>query len=244
MTTQKPIIGITPSHDLSTGDLSQRPTYLRAIAAAGGLPLLLPLEGQQEDWERLAALCDGILFSGGPDLHPFLFGEETRAFCGAVSPARDAMELGLLQAAMVLKKPVLGICRGIQLINTGLGGSLWQDLPSQAPGNPPLAHKQPFHYTSPSHYVHIEEGSLLWELSGGRARLAVNSMHHQAIRVLASGLRVCARASDGIIEAVELPGYPFLLGVQWHPEYLWETDEAARALFQRFTAACSGAVPQ
>lgn len=121
MTPVKPIIGITPSHNTENDDTSLRPTYPRAIRAAGGLTILLPLEGTDEDWRQLAAMCDGFLFSGGPDLHPFLFGDETHSACGNVSPVRDSMEIRLLKAAMELKKPILGICRGIQLLNVALG---------------------------------------------------------------------------------------------------------------------------
>ena len=238
---KKPLIGITPAHNTETGDLTQRPTYPRAVAAAGGLPLHLPLEPSEEDADRLAQLCDGLLLSGGPDPHPFLYGEEALAFCRNVSPLRDASELALLKAFMARRKPVLGICRGVQLINAGLGGSLWQDIPSQVTAPSPLAHQQPFSYATPSHHVRLEEGSLLWRLSGKRERLAVNSMHHQAVRTPAPGLTACAWAEDGVIEALEMPGYPFLLGVQWHPEYLREKDEAAAALFSAFVEACRGA---
>lgn len=125
MTPVKPIIGITPSHNTENDDTSLRPTYPRAIRAAGGLTILLPLEGTDEDWRQLAAMCDGFLFSGGPDLHPFLFGDETHSACGNVSPVRDSMEIRLLKAAMELKKPILGICRGIQLLNVALGGTIY-----------------------------------------------------------------------------------------------------------------------
>ena len=158
MTPVKPIIGITPSHNTENDDTSLRPTYPRAIQAAGGLTILLPLEGTDEDWRQLAAMCDGFLFSGGPDLHPFLFGDETHSACGNVSPVRDSMEIRLLKAAMELKKPILGICRGIQLLNVALGGTIYQDIPSQMERTFPLAHKQPFYYTVPSHHVDIKKG--------------------------------------------------------------------------------------
>ena len=236
---KKPVIGITPAHNTDNDDLTQRPTYFRAIAAAGGLPLLLPLEGSTEDFSQLASLCDGFLFSGGPDTHPFLFGEDTLAQGKNVSRARDLMELNLLKIAMKEKKPILGICRGLQIINVGLGGSLYQDIPTQAAGSFPIAHQQPFSYKLPSHHVSVKPDSLLFRLSGDSASLSVNSMHHEAVNRLAPGLTACAWAPDGIIEALEKPDYPFLLGVQWHPEYLCREDKAAAGLFSGFIRACS-----
>ena len=141
---KKPVIGITPSHNTDNDEISVRPTYLRAIEAAGGLSILLPLEVSAEDLKQLSGLCDGFLFSGGPDIHPFLLREETHMHCGNVSVARDTMELSLLKLAMEAKKPVLGICRGAQVINVGLGGDIYQDITSQAETGFPIAHKQPY----------------------------------------------------------------------------------------------------
>ena len=124
MMMKKPVIGITPSHNTENDDISLRPTYLRAVLAAGGIPVVLPLEAGNEDLEMLVQMFDGFLFSGGPDPHPFLFGEETQANCGNASIPRDTMELALLKAVMAEKKPILGICRGAQIINVGLGGNI------------------------------------------------------------------------------------------------------------------------
>ena len=238
MIPEKPVIGITPSHNTETDDISLRPTYPRAIQAAGGLTILLPLEGTDEDLRQLALMCDGFLFSGGPDLHPFLFGDETHSACGNVSPVRDSMEIHLLKSVMELKKPVLGICRGIQLLNVALGGTIYQDIPSQMERSFPLSHSQPFCYTVPSHHVDIKKGSLLSKASGGLERISVNSQHHQAIRDAAPGLIPVGWATDRVIEAVEKPDYPFFLGVQWHPEYLWQSDPAAMGLFRLFVESC------
>ena len=117
MIIKKPVIGITPSHNTENDDISLRPTYLRAILAAGGVPVVLPLEAGDDDLKMFAHMFDGFLFSGGPDPHPFLFGEETQANCGNASIPRDTMELALLKAVMNVRKPILGICRGAQIIN-------------------------------------------------------------------------------------------------------------------------------
>lgn len=237
---KKPIICITPSHNTENDDLNLRPTYVRGIREAGGLPIVMTLEADPEDLNQLVSLCDGFLFSGGPDPHPFLFGEETQAHCGNVSSARDRLETALLKKVMERRKPILGICRGIQLLNVALGGDLYQDIASQTNPGFPIAHQQPFHYSLPSHHVTVPKGTLLSSILKGQTELEVNSMHHQACRHAAPGLAVSGYARDGLIEALELPDYPYLLGVQWHPEYLWQQDKGAASLFQSFISASRG----
>ena len=238
MIIKKPVIGITPSHNTENDDISLRPTYLRAILAAGGVPVVLPLEAGDDDLKMFAHMFDGFLFSGGPDPHPFLFGEETQANCGNASIPRDTMELALLKAVMNVRKPILGICRGAQIINVGLGGTIYQDIPSQTERSFPIAHKQPFPYPVPSHHVTVLKDSLLAGIAAGQTELAVNSFHHQAVQTPAPGLTVSAYAPDGIIEAVEMQDYPYLLGVQWHPEHMWPKDRAAANIFKSFVEAC------
>lgn len=234
---RKPLIGLTPSHDTEKGDISMRPTYLKAIQAAGGIPIVLPLTPSKEDLLQLTNSLDGFLFTGGPDIHAFYFGEQTHAGCGNVSPARDTLELALLPLVMGMKKPVLGICRGIQVLNIALGGDIYQDLPSQFHEDFPVAHKQPFYYNIPSHTVDVVPGTLLSQICQTNL-LKVNSMHHQAVRKVAPGLIACGHAPGGLVEALEKPDYPYFLGVQWHPEYLWEQDAAAARLFSSFVKAC------
>lgn len=235
---KKPWIALTPYYNIEKEEPYMRPAYLRAIRAAGGIPVILPPELSQEDLTQAVEEFDGFLFTGGPDVHPFYFGEETHANCGNVSVKRDTLELALLTAVMKAQKPVLGICRGVQLINIGLGGDIYQDIPSQFPQEFPIAHTQTFAYEIPSHTVQITAGSRLSSIAGGATALKVNSMHHQAVRQAAKGLTVSAYAPGGLAEAIEMPGYPFLLGVQWHPEYLWEQDTAAAGIFQAFVNAC------
>jgi putative glutamine amidotransferase len=234
---RKPLIGLTPAHDMESGDVKARPTYMRALKAAGAIPVVLPLDASEEDLKQLCLDLDGFLFTGGPDVHPFLFGEETQAHCGNVSPARDQMEISLLPMIMELQKPILGICRGIQVLNIALGGNIWQDIPSQVTRDFPLAHSQPFSYDMPCHTVALTEGSLLARISESSS-IEVNSMHHQAVKDLAPGLIASAYSTDYLIEALEMPDYPFFIGVQWHPEYLWEKNKEAFRLFQTFVKAC------
>ena len=238
MTKKKPLIALTPYFNIERDEPYMRPAYLKAIRAVGGTPLILPLDLEEEDLQQVVDTFDGFLFTGGPDIHPFYFGEETQENCGNVCLRRDRMEMALLKLVMKTGKPVLGICRGIQLLNVALGGDIYQDIPSQFPQDFPIAHTQPAAYAIPSHHVSIAEGSRLFEISGGLQKLAVNSCHHQAVRRLAPGLSAGAFAPDGIIEEIEMTAYPFLMGVQWHPEYLWESDETSSRLFQAFVEAC------
>ncbi|MEY8354466.1 gamma-glutamyl-gamma-aminobutyrate hydrolase family protein [Lachnospiraceae bacterium 54-53] len=234
---KKPLIGLTPSHDTDNDDIKMRPTYLRALKAAGGIPVVMPLEASEEDLKQLAEDLDGFLFTGGPDVHPFLFGEETHAHCGNVSEPRDRMELSLIPLVLEQRKPVLGICRGIQVLNIALGGNIWQDIPSQTEREFPIAHSQPYSYRMPCHTVSLAEDSLLARISGCSS-LKVNSMHHQAVKDLGRGLTATGYSPDRLVESLEMPGYPFFIGVQWHPEYLWEKNEEAFRLFQTFAEAC------
>lgn len=235
----KPIIGLTPGHNLENQDIFMRPTYLAALSAAGAIPVVLPLTPSQEDCRQIAETFDGFLFTGGPDPHPFLFGEETHRECGDISVMRDTMELALLSQVMKTGKPVLGICRGIQIINVGLGGTIYQDIPSQykTAETFPIAHRQPCAFHIPSHTVSLVNQSRLAHICL-QDSLLVNSMHHQAVRDLADGLTVCATAPDGLVEGLEMPGYPWLIAVQWHPEYLREQDTASQRLFKSFVKAC------
>ncbi len=241
---RKPIIGLTPSHNLENGRIFVTPAYVKALSDAGALCIILPLGASKEDLEHLVSVCDGILFTGGPDVHPFFFGEETLLHCGESSPERDQLELNLLPLVMAARKPVLGVCRGAQLINIALGGDIYQDLESQLPkAAPTISHQQPFAPETPCHYVSIAKDSLLARITGAGDpsicfKLEVNSLHHQAIRRLAPGLTACAHSSDGLIEAVEMPEYPFLVAVQWHPEYLFQKQAAAKGIFEGFVQAC------
>lgn len=240
---KKPVIGLTPGHNADSQDVFLRPTYLKALAAAGAIPVMLPLDPDSGDCRQIAETFDGFLFTGGPDPHPFLFGEETHACCGNVSSRRDAMELALLSRVMDVKKPIFGICRGIQIINLGLGGTIYQDIPSQYHGTAgsrpafPLAHRQPYGYEIPSHSVSLDPQSRLAHICGCSS-LKVNSMHHQAVKDLALGLIASGTASDGLIESLEMPDYPWLLAVQWHPEYLWQHDASMARLFEAFVKSC------
>ncbi|MFC6332362.1 gamma-glutamyl-gamma-aminobutyrate hydrolase family protein [Paenibacillus septentrionalis] len=231
---RKPLIGISPLYDEHKESYWMLPGYMKAIEEAGGIPLMLPLTNDSSVLEQLITTIDGLLFTGGHDIHPALYGQQPVEECGTVITERDEMEKRLFQLAHAVDLPMFGICRGIQLFNALLGGTLYQDIPTQYETR--LNHQQRPPYHQPCHEVMIERRSSLYRLLG-TSMLNVNSYHHQAIHELAPGCQVMARASDGVVEAIEHPAYRFLKAVQWHPEFSHETDEASKALFRSFVEA-------
>lgn len=187
-----------------------------ALARAGGHPVLLPVLPDTSQLAALVARVDALVLSGGSDVAPPLYGEEPLRPEWAGDPARDAYERALLDAALAQGRPVLGVCRGVQLLNVALGGTLYQDITHQVPGA--LVHRDAARYDDNEHTVRLCRDSWLAPLYPAR-ELLVNSVHHQAIRDLAPGLRACAWAPDGVIEAAADPARK-LFGVQWHPEWL------------------------
>lgn len=235
---KKPIIGITPQYDYERDRVWIGPNYMNAVRAAGGVPILLPLHVKKEELTIAAEMCDGFLFSGGPDISPFRFGEETIQECGVVIPERDQMEENLFSIAMESDKPILGICRGIQVLNVFLGGTIYQDITAQFKSTIQLAHSQKSGNAVLSHSVIIEKDTLLSNIIS-KEYIQVNSFHHQAIKDMAPSLEVAAISPDSLIEAVYHPDKSFFLGVQWHPEHLYKTNEDAQKLFKAFVNACS-----
>ena len=228
-----PVVGVTPLWDEEKQSLWMLPGYLDGLRQAGCLPMILPLTKEPEEIDQMLSMVDGILLTGGQDVSPELYGE-TPAGTGEICEMRDTMERLLLKKAMLLDKPVLGICRGIQFINAALGGSLYQDIPSQHPSA--VEHHQSPPYDKPSHEVALVQDSPLWCLLG-QEKLRVNSYHHQAVKQLADGLEVMARSDDDLVEAIWKPDQRFLWAVQWHPEFSFRTEEASRRIFAAFARA-------
>ena len=195
---------------------------------------MLPLTDDRMSVKQLAEMCDGILFTGGHDVSPSVYGEEVKPVCGQCCPERDRMEVLLLKEALAANKAVLGICRGIQLINAALGGTLYQDLPTERPSE--VEHHETPPYDKTAHIVELLEGTPLQKLLKGDF-LPVNSYHHQAIKDLAPGLNVMAGAEDGVIEAVYMPEKRFVWAVQWHPEFSYKVNESSREIFRAFVQA-------
>lgn len=233
-----PLIGIPcEKHDRYYRVLA---TYTHAVEKAGGVPLAIPLELEEPTLRELLRRVDGLLLAGGGDVDPVHYGEPVEDFCGVIESARDETELRLTRWALATGKPVLGICRGVQLMNVATGGSLYQDQHVQLSLDTPhrrAASDEPGNLIK--HEVVLESDSRLAGMVGP-APLQVNSRHHQSIKQVAPGLRVVGRAPDGIVEAVEVPEAPFVIGVQFHPENLVDDDGRMLALFRAFVRASEG----
>ena len=228
-----PLVGI--SAGFSRGGSHTVPdTYVEAVRKAGGIPVIIPVLTDSAAVEAVLARLDGVLFTGGDDIHPARYGEAILPGAGVeIEARRDTSDLLYARAALRRHKTVLAICRGAQLMNVAAGGSLYQDLPSQHPG--PVAHRQTAPDGAPSHLVYCDEGGFLRDIYG-LDTLAVNSFHHQAVKVLAPIYTRVAVAEDGIVEAFS---NRWVLAVQFHPEKMLAAgDEDWLPLFRAFIARC------
>jgi len=226
--TKRPVIGI-PCHHSQTlwGDLSYGNSfsYLNAIEQAGGVPLLLPLSHDTEMLDTLYERIDGLLLAGGVDIHPHAYGHEPHPKLGKNDLMQDASEVYLTRKAAQDGKPILGICRGHQMLNVALGGTLYQDIPSEVDGA--LDHEYSAKQndgTVLAHTIQVDETSWLAETLG-QTLIQTNTMHHQAVRDVAPTMRIVGTASDGIVEVIESTNDNFAVGIQSHPEELWHTTE-------------------
>lgn len=226
-------IGVVPLWDEEKNSLWLLPNYLDAIRESGGIPVILPLHVPPEDAVQVLAGCDGLLMTGGHDISPVLYGQEKKQTCGALCEARDKLEQALYRCAVERDMGVLGICRGIQMVNVLEGGTLYQDLPTEHPSDVEHHGKPP--YDQVIHWVNLRPA--FRELLGTE-RLGVNSYHHQAIRGLGENLEILAQAEDGVVEAVRRRNSRFIWAVQWHPEFSFWTDDSSRRLFRAFVDHC------
>lgn len=235
----KPLIGITSGEIINSEQpwapyvYGQKRTYTEAVLAAGGIPVVIPFMPEAELrvlYERL----DGVLFAGGNDLNPRLYGEKQNPLTVHVSDARDTVEATLMQWTLTDDKPLLAICRGAQLLNVISGGSLYQDLLTEFPhatDHQLSTHKQSYQHIA--HRLNIDPTSRLASIIDAE-ELHANTHHHQGVKKLGTGLRATAWSEDGVIEAIEHPGKSFALGLQCHPEGLHEQDEKWAAVFSAF----------
>jgi putative glutamine amidotransferase len=233
-----PVIGVTTMRRKSQYGLqlaSLAEAYVKALSQAGACPVLIPNQLPEQALDDLLARLDGILFTGGGDIAAKYYQAETHPKINGVESARDQLELSILERVVQDGKPFMGICRGLQLINVGLGGSLYADIAEQVPEADKHDYYPDWDRDFLSHPVSTQPDSRLAAILGNNST-AVNSLHHQAIRDLAPGLVATAHAPDGIIEAVELLQHPFGLAVQWHPEWLTAHSQMRR-LFAAFIEA-------
>ncbi|MBQ6685444.1 MAG: gamma-glutamyl-gamma-aminobutyrate hydrolase family protein, partial [Firmicutes bacterium] len=191
---KKPMIGITPLYDDRLMSYWMIPGYMKGVQACGGIPVILPLTNKEEDMEEIMSRLDGFLITGGPDIDPRLYGEEVVIESGILTPNRDHTEMSVLKKAIELDKPVLGICRGMQIMNVAMGGTLYQDLASQHPED--CDHTMPKPAIKPYHEVDIMKDTPLYQWIGQKV-LGVNTLHHQAVKDLAEGLKVQAISKGG-----------------------------------------------
>lgn len=237
----RPLIGIPCQADFRAG--SQRPiygnnrTYVHAVESAGGLPILIPMLNDLSELQELLPRLDGILFTGGIDLEASLYGAQRHPTEDEADPQLDLLEMTIASWALKEDMPVLGICRGMQMLNVFLGGHLYQDIASQYPDG--LNHRRhDLPRTELTHTVTLEEGSLAERILGIR-QFSVNSLHHQGVKDPGQGIRISGRSDDGIPEFLEMPEKRFVVGIQGHPEELYGTVPIFARLFQTFVRACA-----
>lgn len=235
------LIGLTASSRESENGIysyfEQNRDYFDAILRAGALPVLLPMTGDEHILTQALGRTDGVLFTGGGDIAPARYGMEPTWSAG-ISEERDETEFTLLRLATRMRKPYLAVCRGVQVMNTALGGTLYQDIGKEVPGS--IVHPRSDRPKEPVHAAGVIPGTLLYEIMG-KDRIRVNSRHHQAIREPAPGVNVCCVSEDGVIEGIELPRaeHPFALGVQWHPESMAGRMPESQRIFDAFIAAAA-----
>lgn len=229
----KPIIGVTTSMEIDQSHYTVTHRNIKAISHAGGIPLMLPYLLEDDDINQIANEIDGLYATGGYDIDPTFFGEEPIPELGTIIPGRDQFEMALIKKLLELGKPILGVCRGCQILNIAAGGDMYQDIYAQA-DTELLQHTQKAPMEHGSHFVKVLKGSLLYQLTGSE-KIRINSWHHQANRNVPNSFQISGKANDGIIEAIESKNHPFVLGLQWHPEAMM--DGISLGIYQNFIKA-------
>jgi len=239
----KPLIGVTTSSFISDAGWEYNRAYvaiIQAVEEAGGLPVLIPISIGDEALRDIYERLDGVLLPGGGDMRPNIYGAEMNPLTDNIDDARDHIEVNLTRWAFNDDVPVLGICRGHQVVNVALGGTLIQDVPSEIGTD--IAHNVTVPRNSRPHEVSIDPDSRLANILG-TTHIAVNSLHHQSVGEAAPDACITAYSPDGVVEAIEVPNKKFVLSVQWHPEDLYRDDPAMKRLFKAFVEAAAGGTP-
>lgn len=246
----KPLIGITCNYDYrdEIGSVSHMgitgqkwnflaANYIDSIEQAGGVPVMIPICRDMDTVKEMVSRMDGILISGGHDVNPQEYGEDAKSYCGLIMPMRDRQDVELTKYILnETDKAILGVCRGIQILNVAAGGNLYQDLEIEGKFNHHFNDMYPMNNVS--HRVTTKEGTRLREIFG-KETVGVNSFHHQAVKDLGAGFVVSAVSTDGVTEAIEMEGGRFAAATQWHPEMMYDSDEQ-QAIFRAFVKACAG----
>ena len=229
----KPLIGVCASHDIGNRQFFVRENYMESLIRAGGIPVLLPMNTDAEVCRQMMERMDALFLAGGGDVDPAYYHMEKIPECGEIDPLRDAFEFLVLKEALDRNPPVFGVCRGIQVMNVFFGGTLIQDIPTQAGGLE--VHQQGDHYDLPIHSIDLCPDGLLAKIIPEK-KIAVNSSHHQSILKVADALSVDAFSEEGIIEAVHLKNSEKVYGVQFHPEHFTYKSKIAQSLFDYFVS--------
>lgn len=227
----KPIIGVIPLWDDEKESIWMLPDYMNVLEDNNAIPIMFPLSTDKTNLDRCYDMVDGILFTGGHDINPKLYNQEKKEVCGVQCDKRDEMESYLFKKAIKDDKPILGICRGIQLFNALLGGTLYQDLPTEHSSE--IKHTMIKPYNRGIHSVDILKSTPLYKIIEVD-KLSVNSYHHQAIKDLAPSLVANAISEDGLIEAISMTNKKFVMAVQWHPEFLWKNSKENNLIIAEF----------
>ncbi|MBA3870229.1 MAG: gamma-glutamyl-gamma-aminobutyrate hydrolase family protein [Anaerolineae bacterium] len=236
----KPLIGVTTSSYTTDSGWEYNRAYvaiIQAVEEAGGLPVLIPISIKDEALREIYERLDAILLPGGGDMRPDIYGADMNPLTDNIDDARDHVEVELTRWAVSDDLPVFGICRGHQVVNVALGGTLIQDVPSEIGTG--ISHNVTVPRNSRPHDVEIDPGSRLASILG-TTHIAVNSLHHQSVGLAAPDMCVTAYSADGVVEAIEMPHKKFVLSVQWHPEDLYRDDPAMKRLFKAFVEAAAG----
>lgn len=234
----KPVIGISGSILVNKGNAFTgyrrsyvNQDYVESVLRAGGIPLIIPFNEDMEVTKEMVKKVDGLILSGGHDVDPKNYNEEPLLKIGEIFPKRDTFDITLYKTAVELKKPILGICRGFQIINVINGGNLYQDLSYASFVK--IRHDQVDNPTVATHSVELKDGTFLKEILGEETR--VNSFHHQILKDVAEGFKVVAKSPDGVVEAIEkITDDMFVIGVQWHPEMLSQSRIDMQNVFNNF----------
>ena len=227
----KPVIGITLNEDVNDYSVFLSQYYFRVIEEVGGVPMLIPPVKNPEVLDQVLDMVNGLILSGGGDVDPVHINEEPIVELGRITPDRDYTELELVKGALKRDLSVLAICRGMQLLNIVAGGTIYQDINSQI--RKVLKHNQKAPKWYPTHGIKVQEESKLFNIIGAK-QLRVNSFHHQAVAKPALDFIVVGQSDDGIIEAIESQKHKFVMGLQWHPECMWERNHHSLKIFERF----------